>query len=181
MFVVEFDNFGDTWCDFKPCATAPGSGPYLTRETAEKALRERAAYFDVSLHRYRVRDLTKKEELVPAGDGFIVKDSGKRENLAGGMVRDTTDGKVDYTLCVDGPMFQRWADHLSKGAVKYSKRNWMQCADGDRAAQEKTLARFRESAFRHFIMWMNGATDEDHAAGVFFNLNGYEYLKERLK
>ena len=102
---------------------------------------------------------------------FAVKDSGKRRQFDSGMVRDTTEGKTDYSLVLDGPMFERWATHLTKGAVKYEKRNWMQAAGADE------LARFRESAFRHFLQWYRGETDEDHAAAVMFNINGAEYVK----
>lgn len=107
-------------------------------------------------------------------DGFTVKDSGAREEFDSGMVRDTTEGKTDYTLVLDGPMFYRWAIHMTKGAVKYSKRNWM------KAAGEAELGRFRESAIRHFVQWMKGDTDEDHAAAVMFNINGMEYVKEKI-
>jgi hypothetical protein len=106
---------------------------------------------------------------------FTVKDSGQRHEFASGMRRDVTTGKTDYTLIFDGPMLERWAAHLTKGAEKYSKRNWMQ-ASGDEESE-----RFRESAARHFMQWMRGDTDEDHAAAVFFNLNGYEYVKRHAR
>lgn len=106
---------------------------------------------------------------------FVVKDSGSRMTFGSGMVRDTTLGKVDYSLVFDGPMIDRWAEHLSKGAVKYSKRNWMQ------AAGEAERDRFRESAVRHFIQWLRGDVDEDHAAAVFFNINGYEYTEAQIQ
>lgn len=105
--------------------------------------------------------------------GFAVKDSGKREQFDSGMVRDTTEGKTDTLLTRDGPMFWRWAVHLTKGAVKYSKRNWM------RANGPTEEERFKESAARHFEQWLQGETDEDHAAAVFFNINGYEYVRTR--
>jgi hypothetical protein len=105
---------------------------------------------------------------------FQVKDSGKREQFESGMVRDTTEGKTDYTLVLDGPMFKRWAVHLTKGAVKYKKRNWMQ-ANG-----EAEYDRFRESALRHFLQWIEGDRDEDHAAAVMFNINGAEYVSQRM-
>lgn len=108
------------------------------------------------------------------GGMYEVKDSGAREQFASGMVRDTAEGKLDYTLILDGPMFRRWAEHMTKGAVKYSKRNWMK-ADGT-----TELGRFKESALRHFIQWFNGETDEDHGAAVFFNINGYEYVKSKI-
>ena len=103
-----------------------------------------------------------------------IKDSGKREELGGGMVRDTAEGKVDYSLLYDGPMLQRWAEHLTEGAKKYNKRNWLL------STTKTAYDRYRESAARHFAQWMRGDTDEDHAAAVFFNLNGAEYVKRYL-
>lgn len=103
---------------------------------------------------------------------FVVRDSGERRTAASGMVRDVTTGKIDYSLIADGPMFKRWADHLTKGAVKYQKRNWM------KGEGPEEYLRFRESAFRHFIQWYYGEVDEDHAAATFFNINGAEYVKE---
>lgn len=89
------------------------------------------------------------------------------------MVRDVTTGKTNYALVLDGPMFHRWAAHMTAGAEKYAKRNWMQ-ANG-----EAELERFKESAFRHFMQWYRGDTDEDHAAAVYFNVNGAEYVKAK--
>jgi len=103
-----------------------------------------------------------------------IKDSGKRHQFESGMVRDITDDKIDYLLTRDGPMYQRWADHLTVGAKKYTKRNWMQ------ASGQPEFDRFRESAVRHFEQWLRGDTDEDHAAAVFFNINGAEYTKGKL-
>jgi hypothetical protein len=104
----------------------------------------------------------------------MVKDSGKREEYKSGMVRDVTDDKIDFSLIYDGPMLERWAQHLTDGAKKYSKRNWL------KANGLEELARFRESAIRHFHQWATGKTDESHESGVFFNINACEYLKEKL-
>jgi hypothetical protein len=101
---------------------------------------------------------------------FEIKDSGQRQEFASGMVRDTATDKTDYTLTMDGPMFKRWATHLTNGAKKYTKRNWMK-ADG-----EAESTRFKESALRHFLQWYWAENDEDHAAAVYFNINGYEYV-----
>lgn len=110
---------------------------------------------------------------------FIVKDSGARERFGSGMVRDTQAGKVDYWRGLIGPMFERHAVHVTKGAVKYPDitpgvPNWTL------AAGEQEMARFRASAVRHFFQWFRGDADEDHAAAVFFNINGYEFVKEKL-
>jgi hypothetical protein len=110
---------------------------------------------------------------------FTIKDSGKRKEFQSGMVRDVTEGKINFWRILTGPMFKRWAIHLTKGAEKYPDikpgiSNWT-LASGD-----EELSRFKDSAFRHFIQWYNGETDEDHAAAVFFNLNGAEYVKEKM-
>lgn len=105
---------------------------------------------------------------------YEVKDSGAREQFASGMVRDTTEGKIQFSLVYDGPMLWRWAAHLTKGAFKYDARNWM------KAEGRAEFERFRDSASRHFAQWMDGDVDEDHAAAVMFNMNGAEYVKEIL-
>jgi hypothetical protein len=105
---------------------------------------------------------------------FVVKDSGQRKEFESGMVRDTDDSKTYWSLVASGPMLRRWAEHLTGGARKYARDNWM-LATGD-----EELARFRESAFRHFMQWWYGADDEDHAAAVYFNINGAEFVKEKL-
>lgn len=108
-------------------------------------------------------------------EAFEIKDSGQRQDYASGMNRDVDTGKPNPALIADGPMFMRWAMHLTAGAKKYVKRNWM------KATGTEELERFRESAFRHFMQWYYGETDEDHAAAVFFNINGAEYTKARIK
>lgn len=105
---------------------------------------------------------------------FTVKDSGARKQFASGMVRDTNEGKTLWHLVHAGPMLKRWAEHLTKGAVKYSPNNWM------KAAGEEERDRFKESAYRHFMQWYEGDRDEDHGAAVFFNINGAEYVEEKL-
>lgn len=105
---------------------------------------------------------------------FVIKDSGERQTFVGGMVRDIDTDKINYALVADGPMLHRWATHLTKGARKYAPRNWMM------AKGEEELERFKNSAFRHFLQWYWGEQDEDHAAAVFFNINGAEYVKSRL-
>jgi len=108
------------------------------------------------------------------GNDFTVKDSGQRKEFSSGMVRDVTDDKISYALIYDGPMLKRWATHLTAGAKKYTARNWMQ------ANSPEEMERFRDSAIRHFTQWVNGDRDEDHASAVYFNLNGYEYVREKL-
>ncbi len=113
-------------------------------------------------------------------DDFKVKDSGVREMFESGMVRDTQDDKMDFSRVFDGPMVDRWAEHVTKATAKYPDvkpgvPNWT-LANG-----EAELIRFKKSAARHFRQWFRGDRDEDHAAAVFFNINGAEYVLEKLK
>lgn len=105
---------------------------------------------------------------------FQVLDSGVRVDYPSGMRRDTNEGKPNHLLLRDGPMFLRWAMQLTRGAVKYGKRNWQL------ANSEAEYERFKESACRHFEQWLAGETDEDHAAAVFFNINAAEFTKEKI-
>lgn len=106
---------------------------------------------------------------------FDLKDSGERLKFDSGMVRDVETGKTKWHLVASGPMLERWAVHLTKGSFKYSDNNWMQ------ASGEVELERFRRSAFRHFMQWYRGDTDEDHAAALYFNINGACYVLDKMQ
>lgn len=112
---------------------------------------------------------------------FVVRDSGERQKFESGMSRDVTTGKVQIGRVFDGPMLKRWAEHITKGATKYPDirpgvPNWTL------ASGEEELARFKDSAARHFWEWYtNSNPSEDSAAGIFFNVNGAEFVKEKLR
>lgn len=106
---------------------------------------------------------------------FVTLDSGNREEFSSGMVRDVDNGKPDYTFTLQGPMLRRWAELLQRGADKYTRDNWM------KAAGDAELQRFRQSALRHMIQWLQGDTNEDHAAAVFFNINGACYVEDQQR
>ena len=107
-------------------------------------------------------------------EGFITKDSGERQIFETGMQRDTSTDKPRYDL-VDFPLIKRWAELMARGAKKYGEHNWK------KAATEKELNRFKESAIRHMFQWFNGDVDEDHAAAVCFNIAGAEMVSAKLK
>lgn len=54
---------------------------------------------------------------------FKTKDSGKRVKFAGGMMRDTSEGKPDFTL-IWYPFLVRLAELLGRGVEKYGRDNW---------------------------------------------------------
>ena len=119
-----------------------------------------------------------QQETAPAFTTFTIKDSGARQEFGGGMVRDTQEGKIDWLNLRFGPLYRRIAAHLTKGREKYPDPepgvpNWT-LAEG----REEAL-RAKQSAARHFEAWLNGETDEDHAAAVPFNINLFEYIRER--
>ena len=112
---------------------------------------------------------------------FTIKDSGEREQQ-GEMVRDTEDGKLDYSnlFLWYEPMGTRYAAHMTAGRKKYPDPkpgvpNWTLTP-----ITEEQMQRFMRSADRHYKQWRRGDTDEDHAAAVLFNINGAEYVRERL-
>lgn len=107
-----------------------------------------------------------------AGTGFGVKDSGARQTGPGGMLKEVTD-KPWLTL-IPTWFLRRVGEHMTKGAKKYQRNNWM------KAESEDELIGFRDSAFRHFLQWLDNETDEDHMAAVCFNMWASEYVKERL-
>lgn len=104
---------------------------------------------------------------------FTTRDSGKREHFDSGMVRDTADGKPRYDL-IPEPMLTRWAELMERGAKKYGENNWLF------ANSEAEMNRFRASAWRHFVAWSRGDTDEDHAVAVFYNISAYEYVRAKI-
>lgn len=112
---------------------------------------------------------------------WTTKDSGERAEYDSGMVRDTEEGKARFDLLVplgvpyQKQMITRFADLLARGAEKYSARNW------EKANSQEELDRYKSSAFRHFMQWITGETDEDHAAAVAFNLMCYETIKWKME
>ncbi len=112
---------------------------------------------------------------------YVTIDSGQKTEFNGGGVRDTQKGKPRFDLLLPHAvpyreqMLTRWAALMSRGAEKYSDRNWELFADGE------ALERAKASAFRHFMQWINGEDDEDHAAAVFFNIMAAEYIDGKLE
>jgi len=112
---------------------------------------------------------------------FVTKDSGARAEFASGMVRDTEEGKARFDLLFaeevpyGEQMLTRFAEHMTRGAEKYTARNW------EKAEGEEELARYRSSALRHVIQWLMDERDEDHAAAVMFNLMAGETVRWKMR
>jgi hypothetical protein len=114
-------------------------------------------------------------EVSPVGrthrEAMLDRDTRRYES---GVIRGDNTGKTDYTLALDGPLFERWARLLTENVESKGKRNWMN------ASTQEDYDRFRESFLRHALSVLRGDDDEDHAAAVVFNLNGMLYTQEAL-
>jgi hypothetical protein len=112
---------------------------------------------------------------------FETKDSGDRAQFRGGGQRDTEKGKPRFDLIFPKKvpyaeqLLTRLAELMGRGAEKYADRNWELFDD------QVALDRAKSSALRHFMQWVNGETDEDHAAAVVFNLIAAEYIAGHLE
>lgn len=101
---------------------------------------------------------------------FETKDSGDRAEHLSGMQREPEAGRPRFDLLIpqtvpyEHQLLTRCAALMARGAEKYSSRNW------EKANSPEELERMRSSAFRHFMQWLCGEDDEDHAAAVFFNM-----------
>jgi len=111
---------------------------------------------------------------------FVTHDSGEETQFSSGMKRDSNKGKPRFDLIVPegvpykDQLLTRFAALMARGAELRGDRNW------ENANSEADLARFRESAFRHFFQWYCGETDEDHLVGFLFNAQGAEFVKGKL-
>lgn len=104
---------------------------------------------------------------------FTTLDSGERVDFPSGMRRDTDAGKPRYDL-IPRPMLKRLAELYARGAEKYGDENWT-LADSD-----AEVARFKASAFRHFMQWLEGDRDEDHGIAVVFNIFAAETIQAKI-
>lgn len=105
----------------------------------------------------------------------------EQETFSSGMKRKTQAHKPRFELIIplsqryDETLLYRWAKLMQKGTKEYSDRNWEQ------ANSPEEIERFKAAAFRHFMQWLQGEEDQDHAAAILFNINGAEYVKGQLK
>lgn len=64
---------------------------------------------------------------------------------------------------------KRVAELMTRGAEKYGEWNWTKGKD------QEVHDRYLRSADRHFKQYLMGERTEDHAAALYFNLNGEMY------
>jgi hypothetical protein len=90
----------------------------------------------------------------------VIKDSGERREFETGAVRDIQEEKGRMDLLPACALI-RLSKHFEAGAKKYTDRNW-----------EKGIPihSFIDSALRHIMNYIDGATDEDHLCAAAWNL-----------
>jgi hypothetical protein len=100
-------------------------------------------------------------------------DSGQRTSFGDGKaMREVVEGKGRYEL-ISPFALRRLAIWLEQGAKKYASRNW-----------EKggiPFSRYTDSALRHLQKHLMGMEDEDHLAGVMFNVMAMMHFQELNK
>ena len=99
---------------------------------------------------------------------YGLEDSGKRIEFDSGFVRDVDTDKPRYDL-IPPELLKRLAMVYTRGAVKYGDTNWK------KASSQVEYNRFKASAFRHFMQWQNGETNEDHGLQCVWNIIAYEW------
>lgn len=109
-----------------------------------------------------------------------IKDSGERITYSSGSMRDPSTGKIKWSRVTFGPMLRRWAMHLTNAEAKYPDPT-PGVPNFTLIETEEERIRYKESALRHFMSWFYEETDEDHAAAVFFNINGVGIIDEKRK
>lgn len=107
-----------------------------------------------------------------AGRGFSLRTDGSVARNESGMLKEKS-GKACPTL-VPTSFLWRLAGHMTRGAEKYERDNWR------KGRSQAELDGFRDSAFRHFLLWLDGIEDEDHMAAVCFNMWAAEHVRENL-
>ena len=85
-----------------------------------------------------------------------------------GAIRDSNKGKSRPDL-ISPYMLEALGKVLAEGAEKYGDKNW-----------EKGMPQevFKESAARHYVAWMMGKEDEDHAAKLIFNVGAWIHFRD---
>ncbi|MFI9629249.1 dATP/dGTP diphosphohydrolase domain-containing protein [Streptomyces sp. NPDC052042] len=141
-------------------------------------------------------DTTPYENTTP----YETKDPGRRDQYASGMLSQPATGRPRFDLIVpenvpyDEQLLTCCAALMTSGAEKYTRYGECTCSEGEKDAgqhlpgcpaltistrgernwekadSQAELDRMKASAFRHFMQWLTGETDEDHAAAVVFNL-----------
>lgn len=82
-----------------------------------------------------------------------------------GFQRGDDSDKIKYTL-MPVKVLTRIAKRFTDGGKRYGDWNWRKADPND----DTQLNRFKDAAFRHWMQYLDGETDEDHLAAVACNV-----------
>lgn len=95
-----------------------------------------------------------------------------------GAIRDTQEGKIDFTETIAWESFGRYAAYMTEKAKKYGKGNFLKGIP---------IESYEKSMLRHVHKYMVNKQggdlerDQDHLAAIVFNVFGIMLEEERNK
>ncbi len=156
----------------QPCSAAPTettTAGECERPSITSLRGSGAGIMDEMLAAHRFGDdLKRLGDAMTASLPYITKDSGAREEMPTGSVRDTRDGKGRFDL-ISPFALRRLAGVYERGSRKYAARNW---------EKGQPFSRCLDSALRHLNSFAMGWTDEDHLAQALWNVAAIIHFQE---
>ena len=102
---------------------------------------------------------------------FETKNSWNNITFDGWTKRENKEDKIMYHLI---PRCQ--LKRLAAAYTRWAKIYW----DRNRETWNMEYAeKCKESAFRHFMQWIDWEIDEDHSSALVWNVFAYEFLKKK--
>ena len=96
-----------------------------------------------------------------------------------GAIRDTQEGKEDYTETISWTAMKRFAKYMTGKKAKYGQGNFKKGIP---------IENYEQSLLRHVQKYMENKyeggvveTEEDHLAAMVFNIFGIMHEEERVK
>lgn len=96
-----------------------------------------------------------------------------------GAIRDSQDGKEDYTETLSWTAFKRYAQYMTSKKEKYGVGNFKKGIP---------IENYEQSLVRHIQKYMENKyeggiieTDQDHLSAIVFNVFGIMHEEERIK
>lgn len=103
-----------------------------------------------------------------------MEESGLHKSYSSGMVRSDDKGKPRYDL-IPTWFLTDLAHHYGLGAKMFGENNWQ------KSDTVEELQRFKASAWRHFVQYLNGEDDEDHLCAAVFNMIAVKFIKDKVR
>ena len=96
-----------------------------------------------------------------------------------GAIRDTQEGKVDFVETISFTAHHRFAKYMTGKKAKYGVGNFKKGIPIEN--YEQSLLRHVDKYFRNKYEGGQDEPEEDHLAGIRFNVDGIMHEEEREK